>query len=105
MRSSKKDGSNFKEYILSKQLRLLHYIYEQLYSFLQYSKDSIEKFALYEQDEYDSGSAEYLGTQLLSIKDRLRIHSKLYKQLKPSTVILLKNGQHSIFESLLGESV
>lgn len=97
-----RDGvADFKDYILSKKFRLLHYLCERLYSFAEYSNVAQNsEYRVTLDDVTDCFMLEVRGSEMLSVDERLKIHSKLYKRLKPCNVKLGRNGQQLLFEQL-----
>lgn len=89
--------SKFKDYVLGKKLRLLHYLYEMLYSFGEYSHTlDNDVWHVCQQDEFGNSTAEIRGTEMLSVDQRIRVHSHYYKKMKPTTP-LGPNGQKYLF--------
>lgn len=90
---------DFDNYILKKKLRLLYYLYERLYSYVIYN-NSYDKFVVYDKDENGDGLAEVIGTQNLSIDEKIRIHTDQYRELKPKDIILGNNSQQLLIEEI-----
>lgn len=90
----------FDDYILGKKLRLLHFMHERLYSFVVFCGKGDFDLIVYKQDEYENGSVELNGTQNWSIDRRIKVHSKLYKLLKPANVHYGSNGQQLLIEEV-----
>lgn len=88
---------SFEDYLLSKRIRLLYYLYERIYSFVKYNNQTNLNLVMYEPDD-DNGLAEIDGTQNLNIKTKIHLHSIVYRQLKPADVILGKNSQQLLIE-------
>lgn len=90
------------DYILGKKIRLLHYLHFKLYSFAQYFNVAQKsKYTINLDSESDCFMLEIKGSELLSIDERLKMHTMLYKQLKPKDDIKLgMNGQVVLFEQL-----
>lgn len=85
---------DFELYITRKKIKLLYYLYEKLYSFVKYSSNDFRRWRVWkptksEKDFY----VEWRGTELFSLDERIKIHTTLYKKLKPKNVNLGKNGQ------------
>lgn len=93
------EDNTFADYILGKKLRLLHLLCERLYSFAEYSRKLDPKiWNIHLQDDEDNCTAEIRGSEMLSIDERLRIHTLCYKALKPKdSVYLGPNGQQYLF--------
>lgn len=98
------EDHTFHDYILSKKLRLLHFLYERLYSFAEYSNCThLNIWRKHLGDNEENCALELRGTELFSIDLRLKLHSFCYKKLKPrpsESVILGPNGQHYFFKEL-----
>lgn len=95
---------NFDDYILGKKIRLLHHLNCKLYSLAQYFHIAQKsRYTINLDSESDCFMLEIKGTELLSIDQRLRLHSLLYKRLKPKVSRRVKlglNGQTLLFEQL-----
>ena len=95
---------NFDDYILGKKIRLLHHLNCRLYSLAQYFHIAQKsKYTINLDSESDCFMLEIKGTEFMSIDKRLKLHSLLYKQLKPKVkhnVKLGTNGQILLFEQL-----
>ena len=92
----------FDDYILGKKLRLLHLLCTQLYSFAEFSNATSNRiYRITFDSEFKVFMLEVRGTELMSINNRLKIHSKLYKKLKPRRIVKLgANGQVLLFNQL-----
>lgn len=92
----------FDDYILGKKLRLLHLLCTQLYSFAEFSNVAKDKmYRVTFDSEYKVFMLEVRGTELMSVNHRLKIHSALYKKLKPRKPVKLgTNGQTLFFNKL-----
>ena len=88
---------SFDDYVLKKKIKLLYFLYTRIYSFTL-CQDYDYDLLMYEKDGIDDGYAELAGTQNMSIDERIKIHSIIYKQLKPKDIILGANGQQLLCE-------
>lgn len=96
------DDTFFDDYILGKKIRLLHLLCTRLYSFAEFSNTTKSgNYRITFDSEFKVFMLEVKGTELMSFDNRLKIHSALYKKLKPNKNVKLgSNGQVLLFEKL-----